>query len=106
MKRGIITLTRKDYERFDIQRGDTEGIVNYLLKIKNVKLAAFITEQPTIVKISLRSKGDVDVQEIARKYFKGGGHRNAAGGSSYKGLKATVQTFKDALPEYKAKHAS
>ncbi len=97
---GIITLTRKDYEVFDIQRGDTEGIVNYLLKIKNVKIAAFITEQPTVVKISLRSKGDISVQEIARKYFKGGGHRNAAGGFSYKGLRTTVQTFKDALPEF------
>ena len=55
---GIISLTRKDYEYFDIQRGDTEGIVNYLLKIKGIKMAAFITEQPTIVKISLRSKGE------------------------------------------------
>ncbi|MEM9920812.1 MAG: bifunctional oligoribonuclease/PAP phosphatase NrnA [Bacteroidota bacterium] len=100
-KTGIITLSRKDYERFDIQRGDTEGIVNFLLKIRNVKIAAFITEQPTIVKISLRSKGDISVQEIAQKYFKGGGHKNAAGGSSYKGLRATVDKFKSVLPEFK-----
>ena len=100
-KTGIITLNRKDYERFDIQRGDTEGIVNFLLKIKNVKIAAFITEQPTIVKISLRSKGDISVQEIAQKHFKGGGHKNASGGSSYKGLRATVDKFKSVLPEFK-----
>lgn len=98
---GIITLTKEDYVNFDIQRGDTEGVVNYLLKIKNVKLAAFITEQPTIVKISLRSKGDFSVQEIARKHFKGGGHKNAAGGASFQSLPATVKRFKSLLPQYK-----
>ncbi len=98
---GIITLTKDDYTNFDIQRGDTEGVVNYLLKIKKVKLAAFITEQPTIVKISLRSKGDFSVQEIARKHFKGGGHKNAAGGASFQSLQATVQRFKSLLPRYR-----
>lgn len=98
---GIITLTKEDYATFDIQRGDTEGIVNQLLKIKNVKMAAFITEQPTIVKISLRSKEDFSVQEIAQKHFKGGGHRNAAGGASFQGLKATLRKFKELLPIYK-----
>ena len=82
-KTGIISLTKEDYEHFDIQRGDTEGIVNYLLMMKEIKLAAFITEQPTIVKISLRSKGDFSVQEIAKKYFRGGGHKNASGGASF-----------------------
>lgn len=97
---GIITLTKEDYGKFDIQRGDTEGIVNYLLKLRNVRLAAFITEQPTIVKLSLRSKGNFDVQEIARKHFKGGGHKNAAGGASFQPLRVTVRKFKDLLPEY------
>jgi phosphoesterase RecJ-like protein len=98
---GIITLTKDDYARFDIQRGDTEGIVNYILRLRDIKMAAFITEQPTIVKLSLRSKGDFSVQEIAQKHFKGGGHRNASGGASFIGLKATVRKFKRLLPEYK-----
>lgn len=102
-KTGIITLTKDDYANFDIQRGDTEGIVNFLLKLKSVKMAAFITEQPTIVKISLRSKGDFSVQEIARKHFRGGGHKNASGGASFQNLKATVKRFKSILPEYKEK---
>ena len=100
-KTGIITLTKRDYEDFDIQRGDTEGIVNYLLKLKDVKMAAFITEQPTIVKLSLRSKGDFSVQEIAKKHFKGGGHRNASGGFSFQTLGGTVKRFKELLPLYK-----
>lgn len=100
-KTGIIVLTKDDYAKFDIKRGDTEGIVNYMLKLRDVKMAAFITEQPTIVKISLRSKGDFSVQEIAQKYFKGGGHKNASGGASFIGLRATVRKFKEILPQYK-----
>jgi phosphoesterase RecJ-like protein len=100
---GIITLTKDDYSDFDIQRGDTEGIVNFLLKVKNVKMAAFITEQPTIVKISLRSKGAFSVQEIAKRHFRGGGHRNASGGFSFQSLEVTVNRFKNILPKYKEK---
>ena len=100
-KTGIFTLTKRDYENFDIQRGDTEGIVNYLLMLKNVKVAVFIHEQPTIVKISMRSKGDFSVQEICRKHFRGGGHKNASGGASYSSLNATVNKFKKLLPSYK-----
>ncbi|MFK7933709.1 MAG: bifunctional oligoribonuclease/PAP phosphatase NrnA [Saprospiraceae bacterium] len=100
-KTGIITLTKEDYAHFDIKRGDTEGIVNYLLKMRDIKLAAFITEQPTIVKLSLRSKGDFNVQEIMKKHFRGGGHKNAAGGASFKGLRYTLRKFKGLLPEYK-----
>ncbi len=102
-KTAIITLTKQDYETFDIQRGETEGIVNMALTLKNVHMACFITEQPTIVKLSLRSKGDFDVQEICRQYFKGGGHRNASGGVSYMGLRATVTKIKEILPNYKDK---
>ena len=99
---GIITLSKEDYEKYSISRGDTEGIVNFLLQLKKVKLAVFIHEQPTITKLSLRSKGDFSVQEIAKQHFKGGGHKNASGGSSYAGLKATVKKFKSLLPAYKS----
>lgn len=101
-KTAIITLTKDDYSKFSISRGDTEGVVNQMLKIKEVKMAAFITEQPTIVKLSLRSKGDFSVQEIAQRHFKGGGHKNASGGSSFKSLTATVNKFKALLPQYEA----
>ncbi|PSR11504.1 MAG: DHH family phosphoesterase [Bacteroidetes bacterium] len=97
---GIITLTKDDYATLDIKRGDTEGVVNFLLMMRGVKLAAFIHEQPTIVKLSLRSKGDIDVQEMARQHFRGGGHKNAAGGASFHNLSATVRRFKEILPQY------
>jgi phosphoesterase RecJ-like protein len=97
---GIIHLTRDDYKQFKIARGDTEGIVNHILMIKNIDVAAFITEQPTIIKLSLRSKGDISVQEIARNHFNGGGHKNASGGSAYAKLEDVINRFKSVLPKY------
>lgn len=97
---GIIHLTKKDYAEFEIQRGDTEGIVNYLLYVKNIQIAAFVTEQPTIIKLSLRSKGDISVQEVATKYFNGGGHKNAAGGGVYASLHDVIDKLKKVLPSY------
>ena len=94
---GIIWLTKEDYADLDIKRGDTEGIVNFILKIKNIKMAVFIMEQPTIIKISLRSKGDFSVQEIAKRYFKGGGHKNASGGFFYGKLEDVMNRFENVI---------
>lgn len=98
---GIIFLNKHDFQVYDIQRGDTEGIVNYLLKLKNVHMAVFIRQQPTIIKISFRSKGDFSVEEIAKNYFNGGGHRNASGGYTKSSLAATLDLIKAILPSYK-----
>ncbi|MBK8349173.1 MAG: bifunctional oligoribonuclease/PAP phosphatase NrnA [Saprospiraceae bacterium] len=100
---GIMWLTRKDYADFDIQRGDTEGIVNYMLMMENIQVAAFILEQPSIIKISLRSKGDISVQEIAQKYFNGGGHKNAAGGGVYASLGDIKDKVRKVMPQYLTK---
>ncbi len=97
LETGIIWLTKDDFEKFDIQRGDTEGVVNFILKMKKVRIAAFIKEQPTIIKLSLRSKGDFSVQELATRYFKGGGHKNASGGYFYGSLKNCMEKFKKAV---------
>ena len=97
---GFIYLNKQDYEAFDIRRGDTEGIVNYVLRMPEIMIAAFIHEQPKIVKISLRSKGTMDVQQIAKDHFRGGGHRNAAGGASFAPLGSTINRFKKQLPKY------
>jgi phosphoesterase RecJ-like protein len=41
------------------------------------------------------------VNEFARKHFNGGGHKNAAGGTSDQNLEVTVNKFLDLLPQYK-----
>ena len=97
---GIIALTKQDYFDYDIQRGDTEGIVNFILMMDGIKVAAFLREQPTIVKMSFRSKGDISVQALARDHFKGGGHKNASGGAAYAKLEDVVNRFKTVLPKY------
>jgi bifunctional oligoribonuclease and PAP phosphatase NrnA len=96
---GIIYLDKEDYKNFNIQRGDTEGIVNYLLKLNMVNIAVLITEQPTIIKFSFRSKGDISVADLARKYFKGGGHKNASGGSMYGTINSAVKKVKESVQE-------
>ncbi len=97
---GIVAITKEDFKKFDIKRGDTEGIVNYILMMRGINVAAFIREQPTIVKLSLRSKGDISVQEITRNHFNGGGHKNASGGAAYAKLEDVVSRFKKVLPKY------
>ncbi|MCX2450684.1 DHH family phosphoesterase [Pedobacter sp. PLR] len=98
----IITVTKEELKSFNIQTGDTEGIVNYALSVNGIKLAAFIIERTDKVKLSLRSTGDFPANEICKKYFNGGGHRNAAGGYSDENLADTVTTFKALLADYKA----
>jgi phosphoesterase RecJ-like protein len=100
LKFGLISLTREDYKSFEIQRGDTEGIINYLMMLRNVNVAALVMNQPNIIKLSLRSKGNISVQELCRDHFNGGGHKNASGGASKLGLDETVKKLKDVLPFY------
>ncbi|MBJ5561282.1 hypothetical protein JGG76_24585, partial [Salmonella enterica subsp. enterica serovar Derby] len=53
------------------------------------------------IKISFRSKDNVDVNQFSRKYFNGGGHINAAGGKSNESLPDTLETFKTRVAEEK-----
>lgn len=107
---GIIWLDRDDYKNWSIGRGDTEGIVNYVLLVRNMKMAVFITEQQNITKLSFRSKGNINVQEICQKYFHGGGHRNAAGGQLKASLQETLIKVKEIIPQtmnaYQLQHES
>lgn len=98
----VIILTLDDFRQLDIQRGDTEGVVNYLLKMPEIKMAALITDQKTAIKLSLRSKGDFSVQAFCAKHFNGGGHKNASGGEWNGTLSQAWARFRNALEEYPA----
>lgn len=93
----LITLSRKDMNLFNIQSGDTEGLVNYPLSIANIQFATLITERSDEIKLSFRSKGNFDVSTFASKYFKGGGHFNASGGISKINFLETIDNFKAIL---------
>ncbi len=101
-KTAFITLTDEEKKRFDFQKGDTEGVVNYALSLKGIVFGVIFIEdkEQQIIKMSFRSKGSFSVNEFARKYFNGGGHDNAAGGKSLSTLDETVKKFVELLPEY------
>jgi bifunctional oligoribonuclease and PAP phosphatase NrnA len=98
-KTSYITLSQAELDRFHFKKGDTEGIVNYGLSIKGIIFTAIFIEnkEEGIIKISLRSIGDFDVNQLARTYFQGGGHKNAAGGKSNLPMKETIQLFEEVV---------
>jgi bifunctional oligoribonuclease and PAP phosphatase NrnA len=96
-----IALARHELEHYQFQPGDTEGIVNYALSIKDISFAVLFTEREDVVRASFRSKGDFSVNDFARTHFKGGGHKNAAGADSDKSLDETITYFVGLLQDYK-----
>ncbi|NOX45965.1 MAG: bifunctional oligoribonuclease/PAP phosphatase NrnA [Chlorobi bacterium] len=96
-----ISLTKEELERFDFKPGDTEGVVNYSLAIKGIRLAALFTEKENKIRISFRSAGKFDVNVFANKHFEGGGHRNAAGGDSFLPMDKTLEKFERLLLDHK-----
>ena len=99
----FITLSSGDLQKFNHQIGDTEGVVNYALSIKDINLAALFMERDGIVKVSFRSKGNFSVDSFAREHFDGGGHRNASGANCTTTLADTVLKFRQILPLYQSK---
>lgn len=100
LRTAFFAISRNDLRRYNSQNGDTEGLVNYALSIRGIVMAATIIEREDKVKLSFRSMGDFSVNDFARKHFDGGGHKNAAGGSSTESLSATVEKFKLLLNQY------
>ncbi len=94
------SLTLEEMQRYNYRDGDTEGLVNFGLSVGAVKMSVFFKEADGKIKISFRSKNGFSVQQIAKKYFNGGGHFNASGGASYVSLEETIQQFLAILPEY------
>ena len=99
----IISLNQEELTKFNFKKGDTEGIINYALAIKGIIFAAFIVEKDGITKLSLRSKGNFKVNEIAKKYFNGGGHINASGGVSQLSVKETIKKLENIINKIKIK---
>lgn len=74
-----VTLTRGMFERAGAESGDSEGLIDHPRSLAGVAATALFKELPDgRWKTSLRSRGAVDVERVARAHG-GGGHRNAAG---------------------------
>jgi phosphoesterase RecJ-like protein len=74
-----IWVTQDQMQRCHAREEDCEGLVNYALSIQDVEVAAFFRELPDgRYRVSMRSKGALDVAAVAES-FGGGGHRCASG---------------------------
>jgi bifunctional oligoribonuclease and PAP phosphatase NrnA len=100
-KTAYMVLSAEELKKFSSQTGDTEGLVNYGLSIKGIRLSVMISDRKENIKLSFRSLGSFSVNDLARTHFEGGGHRNAAGGQTRLTLEQTLQKFLSLLPEYK-----
>jgi len=96
----VMSIPKKDLLKYDIKTGDTEGLVNWLLTIQGIKLAAIVIDRDEERKWSFRSKGNFDVNIFARRHFEGGGHKNASGGRSSDSVEATTEKFYEVIRQY------
>lgn len=90
----VFCLTKNEMKEYQFKKGDAEGFVNLPLQIKGTKLSISLredTEKP-LIRVSLRSVDDFSCDVMAKQFFNGGGHLNAAGGS-------LAMTMNEALAE-------
>lgn len=99
-KVAYMSLMESEMRRFQFQQGDSEGFVNYALTVRKMKMSAMFLAHRKFIRVSLRSRGDVDVNLFARTYFDGGGHKNAAGGKSSLSMEETIARFVKAVHEF------
>lgn len=97
-----MSLTEREMREHSFQQGDSEGFVNYPLTVAKMKVSALFMAQRKFIRVSLRSRGDIDVNLFSRKYFGGGGHKNAAGGKSFVSMQETIDYFERSIAEFAA----
>lgn len=97
------TITKAEMKRFRFIRGDAEGLVNEPLRIKGMKLSISLredTEKPNLILVSLRSSNGFHCEKMAREWFNGGGHEDAAGGRLYCSMEEAEQVTLKAIMAY------
>lgn len=89
----VTVVTKEMYEKTGAGPEDTENFSNFPRMMRDIKISAFFREiGDNYWKVSLRSKGDINVARIAT-LFEGGGHKNAAGCK----IKANLESAKESL---------
>ncbi|NLM04746.1 MAG: bifunctional oligoribonuclease/PAP phosphatase NrnA [Clostridiales bacterium] len=89
-KAALVVVTQELLKEYDIELDEIDGVINYVRDIEGVEIAILLKEiTDDEVKISFRSKYDIDVNDLAKR-FNGGGHKKAAG-ARVKGNIGTVE---------------
>jgi phosphoesterase RecJ-like protein len=99
------TLTREEQRRFNFVKGDAEGLVNIPQQIKGLKLSISLredTEKPNLIWASLRSVDQFPCNEVAARFFNGGGHLNASGGRLTCSMPEAIETVQQAFEAFAA----
>ena len=100
------TLSKKDLRDFHFVKGDAEGLVNMPLQMKGLKLSISLredTERDNLIWVSLRSVDDFPCNEVAARFFNGGGHLNASGGRLNCSLPEAVRIVEEAFITFEDK---
>ncbi len=98
----LMTFTEAERRRFNIKAGETEGLVNLPLQMRGMKLSIFLREdsERPVIRVSLRSVDDFPCNEMAARFFNGGGHKNAAGGEVVGTMDDARKQVQRALTKY------
>ena len=78
-----IVLDNETMCKYNVEEGDTEGLVNIPLSIDKVVMSILVKEDKGHARVSIRSKKGTSANTCSKRYFNGGGHENAAGGRLY-----------------------
>lgn len=98
-----MVLNNMERKLLGTKNGDTEGIVNMPLQIQGMKFSALMsqdTEFPAQYRISLRSVDDFPCNEMAERFFQGGGHKNASGGKFVGTEEEVIEQMEKAIAAY------
>lgn len=99
----LMTVSKEDFERYGCNSDDAAGLANIPLQIPEVVWSIFLIEGGNgKVYVSARSRGDFPVNNICTKYFNGGGHANAAGGSVDGNIQDAIKVFNKVEADVKA----
>ncbi len=99
------TMTREDMRDYHFIRGDAEGLVNEPLRIKGMKVSISLREDDRVdnkIWVSLRSVDDFSVEDMAKRFFNGGGHLNASGGQLDCSMDEAERITREAIKFYAA----
>lgn len=99
-KAAIIAVDKETLQKFNYEKGDTEGLVNLPLEIRGMVSSFFLREDPDFIRVSARSQNDFPVSKVCEDLFGGGGHLQAAGGEYYGSLEDCVKLLEESLPNY------
>ncbi len=100
LKTAYFKLSREVFRQFNVKTGDTEGLVNYALSLKDINLAVLLSQQDDMTKLSFRSRNEVSAAALAEQ-FNGGGHFYAAGGRIQASPDDTEKKLLDLLEQTK-----